>query len=331
VKPREDITELVEGAVGGTARAVSKLLTIVDDDHPAAAEVAEALTPHARATAVIGITGPPGVGKSTLTSLLVRSIRSRGQRVGVLAVDPSSPFSRGALLGDRVRMMEHAGDSEVFIRSVSARGHLGGLSSSVPQSVRVLEACFDVVIVETVGVGQSEVDIAKLADTTVVVLAPGYGDVVQMAKAGILEVADLFVVNKADRDGVDDLLRDLKRVVSLGRHHRAGPHRAQHVITTVATQRAESSTLLDALDDHAAWLKQHDLLTARRVERAALSLQLITVRRVQAELTALAGGRLLPALAEQIAKGETDPYRAAAHLLNAMSRAMASGDSPCGA
>ena len=194
------------------------------------------LAPHTGRAQVIGLTGAPGVGKSTSTTALVRAFRERGLRVGVLAVDPSSPFSGGALLGDRIRMSEHATDPGVFIRSMASRGHLGGLSWATPQAIRVLDgAGCDVVVVETVGVGQSEVEVAALADTTVVLLAPGMGDGIQAAKAGILEVGDVFVVNKADRDGADATVRDLRHMISLGDRTEPGLWRPP-VVKTVAAQ-----------------------------------------------------------------------------------------------
>ncbi|HET9633662.1 MAG TPA: methylmalonyl Co-A mutase-associated GTPase MeaB, partial [Terrabacter sp.] len=199
-----DVPALVESARAGSPRAVARLISLVEDGHESLREVMAALTPHSGNAYVIGLTGSPGVGKSTTTTALVGAFRERRLRVGVLAVDPSSPFSGGALLGDRVRMQDHALDPEVYIRSMASRGHLGGLSFTTPQAIRVLDAAgCDVVLVETVGVGQSEVEVAGLADTSVVLLAPGMGDGIQAAKAGILEIGDVFVVNKADRDGAD--------------------------------------------------------------------------------------------------------------------------------
>ncbi|MGH3856590.1 MAG: methylmalonyl Co-A mutase-associated GTPase MeaB, partial [Pseudonocardiaceae bacterium] len=196
---RHDIGELVLRARQGQARAVARLISLVEDGAPELREIAAALARHTGRAQVVGITGAPGVGKSTSVSGLVTALRATGKRVGVLAVDPSSPFSGGALLGDRVRMQDHATDEGVFIRSMATRGHLGGIAWATPQALRVLDAAgCDVVLVETVGVGQSEVEVAALADTTVVLLAPGAGDGIQAAKAGILEVADVFVVNKSD-------------------------------------------------------------------------------------------------------------------------------------
>ena len=179
--------------------------------------MAAALAPHTGKAQVIGLTGSPGVGKSTTTNELVRALRAAGKRVGVLAVDPSSPFTGGAILGDRVRMQDHATDPGVYIRSMSSRGHLGGLAAATPQAVRVLDgAGCDVVLVETVGVGQAEVEVASLADTVLVLLAPGMGDAIQAVKAGILEIADVFVVNKADRDGADATYTDIQGMIALG-------------------------------------------------------------------------------------------------------------------
>ncbi len=216
------VADLVERAGAADARAVARLISLVENDSPVLREVAAALAPLSGHAQVVGLTGSPGVGKSTSTNALVTALRAAGQRVGVLAVDPSSPFSGGALLGDRVRMQDHATDAGVFIRSMASRGQLGGLSAAVPQALRVLDAAgCDIVLVETVGVGQAEVEIASLADTTLLVVAPGFGDGIQAAKAGIIEIADVFVVNKADRDGADQVARDLRYMQSLGGRHPA--------------------------------------------------------------------------------------------------------------
>ena len=214
-------------------RDIARLISIVEDGRPEVPELMRSVASTAGSARVIGITGSPGVGKSTTTSALITSLRARGERVGVLAVDPSSPFSGGALLGDRIRMQQHATDDGVFIRSMASRGHLGGLAATTPQALRVFEAAgFDVVLVETVGVGQSEVEIAAAADTTLVLLAPGMGDGIQAAKAGILEIGDVFVVNKADRDGADSTVRELRAMIGLGERPVDG--RVPPVVKTVA-------------------------------------------------------------------------------------------------
>ena len=211
-----NVPELVERARAGDARAVARLISLVEDASPLLREVMAGLAPYSGTAQVVGITGSPGVGKSTSTNALVAELRRAGKRVGVLAVDPSSPFSGGALLGDRVRMQEHALDREVYIRSMASRGHLGGLSWTTPQALRVLDAAgCEVILVETVGVGQSEVEIAGLADTTLVLMAPGMGDGIQAAKAGILEIGDIYVINKADRDGADQVRKDLRSMLAL--------------------------------------------------------------------------------------------------------------------
>ena len=214
----QDVPELVAQAREGRPRAVARLISLVEGASPQLREVMAALAPLAGHAYVVGLTGSPGVGKSTSTSALVSAYRRAGKRVAVLAVDPSSPFSGGALLGDRVRMSEHASDPGVYIRSMATRGHLGGLAWAAPQAIRVLDAAgCDVILVETVGVGQSEVEIASQADTSVVLLAPGMGDGIQAAKAGILEIGDVYVVNKADRDGADATVRELNHMLGLGR------------------------------------------------------------------------------------------------------------------
>src|SRR5690349_22972125 len=232
-----DPADLVARAVSGDRAAVAKLISLVESGGPDARAAVAQLHPHTGSAWSIGVTGAPGAGKSTLTDKLVARVRKEGLEVGVLAIDPTSPFSGGAILGDRVRMQEHATDPGVFIRSMATRGHLGGIAWATPQAIRVLAAAgCDEVLVETVGVGQSEVEVMGLADTTVVLLAPGMGDGIQAAKAGILEVADVFVVNKADREGADQTVRELKHLIALGRRGSAGPSWRLPVICTVATR-----------------------------------------------------------------------------------------------
>lgn len=315
--PRPDVADLVERARRGEARAVARLISLVEsgvDSDTGAADlraVAAALAPHTGRAHVVGLTGPPGVGKSTSTSVLVGALRAQGRRVGVLAVDPSSPFSGGALLGDRVRMGEHATDDGVFIRSMATRGHLGGLAWATPQALRVLDAAgCDVVLVETVGVGQSEVEVVALADTTVVLLAPGMGDGVQAAKAGILEIADVFVVNKADRDGAAQTVRDLRHMMSLdGGGEGCGWQRP--VVPTVAARGEGVDDLVAALDAHREWMESSGERTRRRLLRAEAEIQAITLERVRTRIGDRSG---LPRLAERVVSGELDPYGAADEL-----------------
>ncbi|HEY7591789.1 MAG TPA: methylmalonyl Co-A mutase-associated GTPase MeaB [Actinophytocola sp.] len=307
-----DIDELVGRAREGQPRAVARLISLVEDESPHLRAVAAALNPLTGNARVLGLTGPPGVGKSTSTSMLVSAFREQDLRVGVLAIDPSSPFSGGALLGDRIRMHDHTTDPAVFIRSMATRGQLGGLAAATPQAVRVLDAAgCDVVLIETVGVGQSEVDIVALADTTVVLLAPGMGDGIQAAKAGILEVADLFVVNKADRDGADQTVRDLKHMISLGRRELGASWR-QPIVRTVATAGEGVADLTAALDEHREWLASHGELAARRARRAEREIEAIAVAALRSRLGV--GQDALARLAKRVAAGELDPYAAADQL-----------------
>ncbi|MCG8921352.1 methylmalonyl Co-A mutase-associated GTPase MeaB [Lentzea sp. CC55] len=306
-----DVPGLVDRARDGEPRAVARLISLVEQGSTHLPEVAAALAPHTGRAQVIGLTGAPGVGKSTSTNALVRAYRDQGKRVAVIAVDPSSPFSGGALLGDRVRMGDHATDQGVFIRSMATRGHLGGLSWATPQALRVLDAAgFDVVLVETVGVGQSEVEVVALADTTVVLLAPGMGDGIQAAKAGILEIADVFVVNKADRDGADQTARDLKYMLSLGRRDREGPSWRVPVVKTVAARMEGVDRVVEAIADHHTWMTTHGELRERRLRRAGAEIEALAVERVRT--------RLGPAdrLAKRVVEGELDPFAAAEMLIS---------------
>ncbi len=322
-----DVADLVDRARCGEQWAVGRLLSLVETGGGRAGsgrgvslrEVAAALAPHTGRAHVVGVTGSPGVGKSTLVSVLVGALRAKGRRVGVLAVDPSSPFSGGALLGDRVRMGEHAADDGVFIRSMATRGHLGGLAWSTPQALRVLDAAgCEVVLIETVGVGQSEIDVVALADTTVVLLAPGMGDGVQAAKAGILEVADVFVVTKADRDGADQTARDLRYMMSLGGGDRAGSGSStwtRPVVRTAAARGEGAAELVAALDAHREWLDGGGERERRRLARAQSEIQAITLDEVRSRIADPGGASILPELARRVVACELDPYRAADELI----------------
>ncbi len=306
-----DVPALVESARGGAPRAVARLISLVEDGHPALREVMAALAPHTGKAHIIGLTGSPGVGKSTSTNMIVKGFRARGLRVGVLAVDPSSPFSGGALLGDRIRMQDHALDKEVYIRSMASRGHLGGLSWTTPQALRVLDAAgCQVILVETVGVGQSEVEIAGMADTTVVLLAPGMGDGIQAAKAGILEIGDVFVVNKADRDGADATVRDLRHMISLGERSDPGIWRPP-VVKTIAMTGEGAADVMEALDKHLGWLEETGQLRARRMTRAADEIEAIAVQTLRARMGDLRKGADIESLSAAVVDGKTDPYAAA--------------------
>ena len=308
------VPDLVARARRGEPAAVARLITLVEDASPLLREVMSTLQGHAGRAHVLGITGAPGVGKSTSTNALVAGMRRAGKRVGVLAIDPSSPFSGGALLGDRVRMGDHALDKEVYIRSMGARGHLGGLAWSTPQAVRVLDAAgCDVVVVETVGVGQSEVEVAGLADTTLVLLAPGMGDGIQAAKAGILEVGDVYAVNKADREGADRTRRELRTMLSMAERPEGGWR--PPVVKTVASTGEGIDELLAEIDRHAEWLAESGELARRRTLRARREVEAIALATLRARWGET-GGADLDALAGRVAAGEVDPYAAADELLD---------------
>ena len=310
-----DVPSLVEAARGGNPRAVARLISLVENADPRLREVMAALAPHTGRARIIGLTGSPGVGKSTTTNVLVRAFRERGLRVGVLAVDPSSPFSGGALLGDRIRLVDHALDPDVYMRSMASRGHLGGLSWATPQALRVLDAAgCDVILVETVGVGQSEVEVAGLADSVLVLLAPGMGDGVQAAKAGILEIGDVFVVNKADREGADATVRDLRHMISLGDRTEPGLWRPP-VEKLVAEKGTGLDDVMAALDKHLAWSQESGELQRRRTARARSEIEQIALRGLRARMARPGEGGDLDDLAEQVVAGTTDPYIAADRLI----------------
>src|SRR4051794_657668 len=313
------VPDLVRRARDGDPRAVARLISLVEDASPLLREVMAGLAPYTGNAQVVGITGSPGVGKSTSTNALVTALRAADKRVGVLAVDPSSPFSGGALLGDRVRMQDHATDEGVFIRSMASRGQLGGLSAAVPQALRVLDAAAcEIVLVETVGVGQAEVEVASLADTTVLVVAPGFGDGIQAAKAGIIEIADVFVVNKADRDGADQVVRDLRNMQSLGGPHSMPGSWRPPIVKTVAARGEGVDQVIDAVEKHRLWMDKHGELERRRRARAAAEIEAIALGTVKQRIADVHGSAALDEAAARVVAGGTDPYTAADKLVESL-------------
>jgi LAO/AO transport system kinase len=303
---------LVEGTLAGDARSIGRLISRVESGSDVGA-LMNALYPHTGNAYSIGVTGSPGAGKSTLTDRLIARARRSGRNVGVLAIDPTSPFSGGALLGDRVRMQAHATDSGVFIRSMATRGHLGGLSLATPEAIRVLDAAGkDVVFIETVGVGQAEVDVADACDTTIVVVNPGWGDSVQIAKAGLMEIADVFVVNKADRPGTQETIRELRHMLNL-----SGERRKPRIVPTVASKDEGIDDLWNAIEEHREWQDKEGLLAARRRKRIAREITDIVAHRQRRRIEEVAP-ELLDQLVDQVEARTRDPYGAADRLIGAL-------------
>jgi LAO/AO transport system kinase len=312
----DDPAELFAAARSGDRAALARLLSMVERGGDDARAVGRLSHPLGGGATTVGVTGAPGAGKSTLTSSLVRCVRADTESVAVLAVDPSSPFTGGAILGDRVRMGEHALDDEVFIRSMATRGHLGGLSLAVPEAVRVLDAVgFPWVVVETVGVGQVEVEVAGEADTTVVVVNPGWGDAVQANKAGLMEIADVFVVNKADRPGVADTVADLERMLSLRNPSGSEGWRPPVVATTAITGDGVDD-LWAALRAHVGWARGSGELERRRGVRLEAEVRRILTARLLERATELSVGRAHAAVVADVLARRLDPWAAADALLS---------------
>jgi LAO/AO transport system kinase len=305
-----NVSDLVTRALGGERRAIARVISLVEDGGVELAQVMDELYPHTGHAYSIGITGAPGSGKSTLTERLVGRIRSDDLTVAVLAIDPSSPFSGGALLGDRVRMQNHALDPGVFIRSMATRGHLGGLSLATPEAVRVLDAVGnDVVVIETVGVGQAEVEITDACDTTLVVLNPGWGDAVQTAKAGLMEIADVFVVNKADRPGARDTVREIRQMLDM-----SDAEYKPEVVQTVSTKGEGFDELWAAISKHRNYQDERGLLEARRRRRIEREIKVIVAEQLRRQVET-EGNAELQRLTDEVVNRLCNPYQAADRLL----------------
>ena len=305
--------DLLDRARAGDKRALARALTVVENDEPGAADIVRRTYPHAGNARVLGVTGPPGGGKSTLVSRLVGAYRERGAKVAVVAVDPSSPFTGGAILGDRIRMQARALDDGVFIRSMASRGHSGGLARSTARVVNVLDALgTDRVIVETVGVGQEEVDVVRVADTVALVTVPGLGDDIQAIKAGVLEIADVLVVNKADRPGADETARDLAQMLTLGAPRTAWK---PPVVRTIAATGDGIAELVDAVEKHQAWADASGERDRRRASAAQAEVEALLRDALVRRLESRVGTDAVRSAVARVAAREVDPYAAVEELL----------------
>ena len=317
---------LLASARKGDKRSIARLLTIVENDEPGSAEVLRTLYPETGHARIVGVTGPPGGGKSTLVSRLAAEYRRTNDRVAIVAVDPSSPFTGGAILGDRIRMRDRFLDEGVFIRSMASRGHAGGLARATMRVVNVLDALgTGLVIVETVGVGQEEVDVVRVADTVCLVTVPGLGDDIQAIKAGVLEIADVLVVNKADRPGADETARDLAQMLSLGPSVRPGPASPAPgephsrwkppIIRTSAQDGTGIDELVRSIDEHAEWARTSGELESRRAGAAREEVEALLREALVKRLEARIGSDRVSDAVARVAKRELDPYRAVDELL----------------
>ena len=312
-----DVDEVVRGVLQADRRATARAISMVEDGAEDLPALIKGLFPRTGNAYSVGLTGSPGVGKSSLAAELVKAVRSRGHSMAVLAIDPTSPFTGGALLGDRLRMQTHATDPEVFIRSMATRGHLGGLALAAPEAVRILDASgAEVILIETVGVGQAEVEVATAADTTLVVVAPGWGDAVQASKAGILEIADVFVVNKADRDGASEAARDLETMLRMGQELEWVPP----VIRTSTVNSEGMDELWDAIESHRKHLEAGGELERKRRARLLREVEEMVSVRLRDRAASMLERGAMEELADDLVARRIDPYRAAAILVGKVGR-----------
>jgi len=313
------LQNLVERLLDGDRRALARMVTLIENDMPVARRYLADLHMRAGKAQIVGVTGAPGAGKSTLVTHIVRELRRRERKVGVVAVDPSSPFSGGAILGDRIRMMELAGDPNVFIRSMASRGSVGGLSASTRDVVRAMDAAgYDLIIIETVGTGQAEVEVMRAAQTVLVITAPGMGDEVQAIKAGILEIADIFVVSKADKPGADQTVAELAMLLSLDptrrQHDKTKPYWRIPVLKTAAIKDQGITQLVDAMQQHHAYLVESGMLSQRAQRQVRSEVQALLAHALMNALRQAVTEEEWRKLVEDITIRERDPYSVANEL-----------------
>lgn len=306
--------ELIARIIKGETRAVARAITLIENSDPAAEEILDALYPHTGRAYIVGITGPPGAGKSTLVDKLTLQLRKEGRTVGVIAIDPTSPFTGGALLGDRIRMQQHAGDRGVFIRSMATRDALGGLASATYKVVKILDAAgYNAIIIETVGVGQAEIDIVHVAYTTILILVPGLGDDIQSFKAGIMEIADIYAINKSDRSETDRMIYDLTMLLELNKESQWKPP----IVKTVATRSEGIGELLETIRAHYRYLDENNLFYVKERKNSEIEvIKLLSHHLTSRYVTSYRSHDQFEKIIDRVAERELSPYQAVQHVID---------------